>query len=37
MPELRLSALGDRAGVLGAVAYAIFELEGLMQIRRALQ
>lgn len=37
VPELRLSALGDRAGVLGAVAYAIFELEGLLQIRRALR
>ena len=37
MPEIHLSALGDRAGVLGAVAYAIFELEGLMQVRRALR
>ncbi|WP_376791829.1 ROK family protein [Thermoflexus sp.] len=36
MPILQLSALGDRAGILGAVAYAIFELEGLMRIRRGL-
>lgn len=37
MPILQLSALGDRAGILGAVAYAVFELEGLMQIRRGLR
>lgn len=36
MPEIGLSALGDRAAVLGAVAYAIFETEGMAQIRRGL-
>lgn len=37
MPDLELSVLGDRAGILGAVAYTVFELEGLLRIRRGLQ